>query len=322
MVHLRHRLCALLLSAAAVGSASALGGEDQSHNIAAAAAACGFNIYQHTACTTNPYRQLANVTLAVCCHTCTEDNQCAGFTLHAKGGEATTTGVTGGCLMSLGSGIKNPNHHADGVTCGTRSPLPGPSPAPTPGGDDVPLDFDCGTRRLALGYASRVLSGATGQAASVFEALQLGPKCGDHPPPAAPARTAATAPATEGVAAAVSYFLSPTGSDRAAGTSAAPWRTLSRVLAALAQRPTAARPATFVNLYPGVYRLNQTLLVTAAHSGASSDAPVIWRPAPGSAAGQVTISGGVDLSSLTWRPSGKAFAATLPVKTQATRRCL
>ena len=117
MVHLRHRLCALLLSAAAaVGTSASTPGEDQSQNAAAAAAAaapaCGFNIYQHTACTANPYRQLANVTLAVCCRTCTEDNQCAGFTLHAKGGVE----ATGGCLMSLGSGIKNPNHHADGVT--------------------------------------------------------------------------------------------------------------------------------------------------------------------------------------------------------------
>ena len=276
-MHLRHSLCALLLSAPAAVSAAGAAGGDRPRGRSAEAGTgptqalpqCGFNLYPHTACTANPYRTLPNVTLAVCCQTCTDDNQCAGFTLHAgrdvdlpQAGQSSTAS-TGSCLMSLGSGIKNPNHKAKGITCGTRSPLPGPSPAPAPGGDNVPLDFDCGARRLALGYSGRVLSGATGQAGSVFEALQLGPKCGDHPPPAA-VPTAADPGDRLG---SVSYFVSPTGSDSAAGKATAPWRTLGRVLVALAQRPASARPATFVNLLPGTYRLNETLLVTAAHSG-------------------------------------------------------
>ena len=236
------------------------------------AAACSFNIYQHTACTADPYKHEDNVTLAACCASCMADNQCAGFTLHSseKG-----PGATGACLMSLGSGIRNPNHNRPGVTCGTRSPLaptppPGPGPSPSPTGDDVPLDFDCGARRLALGYADRLLGGR-GQA-NVFEALQLGPKCHDPPPP--PAAGGAAPSPIAGDGAAVSYFISPSGSDSAAGTSAAPWRTPARVLAALADRPAGARPSTTVNLLPGVYRLNETLAMTKAHSGASAAAPV------------------------------------------------
>ena len=288
-----HPLLPLLLS---LGAASELGAAGESDANRLTRAACAFNIYKHTACTADPYRHLDNVTLAECCQTCTDDNQCAGFTLHSGGDHR------GSCLMSLGSGITHPKPHSQGVTCGTRSPLPGPSPSPGPSGDDVPLAFDCGARRLALGFAGRLL-GDRGQQ-GVFEALQIGPKCKDAPPPPPPPPPLLLRDSHRDDA--VSYFVSPTGNDGAAGTAQAPWRTLPRVLSALAERPSGSRPPTVVNLLPGVFELNETLLLTGEHAGASSAAPVVWRPAPG-AEGKVTVSGGFDLSSLAsaWQPAGE-----------------
>ena len=260
------------------------------------ATTCAFNVYKHTACCANPYRQLDNVTLGECCQTCTEDNQCAGFTLLSNAADGPHHGL---CLMSLGSGLKNPSPNTQGATCGTRSPLPGPSPSPS--GGDVPLAFDCGVRRLALSFADRLLSGRGQQ--GVFEGLQLGPACKDASPPPQPPPPPPPLPNTEDKGAAlVSHFVSPSGSDTAAGTAQAPWRSLTRVLTALAERPARSRPPTVVNLLPGVFHLNDTLLLTDKHAGASSTAPVVWRAAPG-AEGKVTVSGSVDLSSLGWEPA-------------------
>ena len=254
---------------------------------------CSFAIYPHTACTRDPYKTLPNVTLSTCCSACSTDNQCRGFTLHQRGPEA----AAGECMLALGAGVGHPAPAA-GVTCGARFPLPVGPPPPPGGGNSVPLAFDCGTRRLALEFAGAVLSGR-GQG-GVWEALQLGPKCNDPAPPPRP-RPAREQPVAGGRGSAgLAFWVSPTGDDEEAGTSAgAAWKTLPRVLAALAATPAATRPPTTVTLLPGVYPVAETLALTAAHSGASAGAPVVFRAAAGG--GNVTLSGGVPLTGLRWQ---------------------
>ena len=149
--------------------------------------------------------------------------------------------------------------------------------------------------------------------ASVFEALQLGPKCNDSAPHSAPSPRRAVGPESARPGAnATAYWVSPSGSDKAAGSEAAPWRTLPHVLAVLAATPAASRPPTTVNLLPGTYTLNDTLQLSAVHSGASAGAPIVFRA---TAAGSVTLSGGEVLSGLSWARVGggsKAWSAKLP----------
>jgi hypothetical protein len=274
---------------------------------AAAGETCSFNIYNHTACTANPYNSTRG-TLSACCEACQDDNQCGGFTLHSPD---TRTGV-GSCLLSLPEGTTTPNYNKPGITCGTRAPLPpppspgpkGPTPAPSP---PIPAAFDCGIRRLALEYGAKLVAAMPAANLALWEALQLGPACSDPaPPPAMP-------PVFSPPAAAASendVWVSPTGDDSASGESASSaWRTLARAARWLALTPAAQRPPTTVHLLPGTYALDSTLSLGPEHSGASAAAPVRWVAERGADAAPVVLSGGVDLSELSWAPSAAATAA-------------
>ena len=74
-----------------------------------------------------------------------------------------------------------------------------------------------------------------------------------------------------------SFFVSPTGSDAAEGTSTAPWRTLAHAQAQArkARQQQHQHHPVSVSLLGGDFRVNQTLVFDAADSG------ITWHAAPG-----------------------------------------
>lgn len=108
--------------------------------------------------------------------------------------------------------------------------------------------------------------------------------------------------------------VAPTGDDRAAGTAAAPLRTLTRARDRVRELKRAGLPAggIRVELAGGTYRLDQTLTLTAEDSGAP-DAPIVWTAAAGQTA---VLSGGRPISGWKRRADG-VFEAPLPAWREA-----
>ncbi|MFF7654391.1 right-handed parallel beta-helix repeat-containing protein [Streptomyces sp. NPDC007983] len=111
---------------------------------------------------------------------------------------------------------------------------------------------------------------------------------------------------------AVAYFVSPTGSDSNAGTSAAePFRTLTKAQTAVRAIDKSTSGPVTVTLAGGVYRLTKTLAFTAADSGGGTAGTVWWKAASGQSP---VISGGVRITG--WAKSGaaggKAWSAPAP----------
>ena len=79
--------------------------------------------------------------------------------------------------------------------------------------------------------------------------------------------------------------VSPTGDDSAAGTLAAPFRTLGRAQTAVRALITAGLPSqgVVVWLRGGAYEIDQTFTLTASDSG-SATAPIVWSGYPGESA--------------------------------------
>ena len=135
----------------------------------------------------------------------------------------------------------------------------------------------------------------------VFDALGLDSRCGVSAP-SAPPSTSFFKPLTPGEVAAAcptaAYYVDPAaGSDGAAGTRAAPFRTLPRALAATRSGgPRSPGASACIVLRPGVHYLSATLNLGAADSGLvvtalAGDAAPAW------------VSGGAPLgSSLPWQP--------------------
>jgi hypothetical protein len=135
----------------------------------------------------------------------------------------------------------------------------------------------------------------------VFEALQLGASCGVSPPASAPPSTTYFQPLTpselaQGCSAGAFYVDAAAGSDSAAGSLAAPFKTLPRALAATrAGGPRAPGQAACIVLRGGVHYLPATQVLGAADSGLTftamaGDAAPAW------------VSGGVALGALAWAP--------------------
>lgn len=91
------------------------------------------------------------------------------------------------------------------------------------------------------------------------------------------------------------WYVSPIGSDQAAGTYARPFASLARAQAA-ARKFTGKAPVT-ISLRAGVYYLPHTLVLTSADSGTKA-APVTYRAYKNE---KVVVSGGQRLT-LHWRP--------------------
>src|SRR5579863_6766978 len=86
-------------------------------------------------------------------------------------------------------------------------------------------------------------------------------------------------------------YVATDGDDQAAGTKAAPFRTIAKAQAALRARPVKEQPIS-VWIRGGTYYLSGPLLFTPDDSG-SAEAPVTYAAYPGE---RVTISGGVKLA--------------------------
>ena len=91
-------------------------------------------------------------------------------------------------------------------------------------------------------------------------------------------------------------YLSPAGSDAAAGTQEAPFQTLFRAQAAVREAAATMDRDIVVNLVPGVYRLDRTLEFTEADSGRNGHR-VVYRSAGG--LGQARLLGSIPLAG--WR---------------------
>ena len=156
--------------------------------------------------------------------------------------------------------------------------LPAAAAYPLPQLDDKPLD--CAMRATAHAYAQALQGGAQ---SGLFAALNLSAYCGaPAPPPAAPR---APAPALEPPApgAPVFYLDALHGSDAAPGTSAAPFASLPRGVAAC--RAAAARNGTLLRRDSAPFVLAETLALGAEDSGlalaaAPGAAPVLTGAAP------------------------------------------
>jgi len=155
-----------------------------------------------------------------------------------------------------------------------------------PGSNNVSdAALDCAVRGAALAFARhlqplRALD-------DVFDALQLGTYCGQAPPPPPPSARSAAAPPLR----ATSIFFSDAlhGDDGAAGTLAAPFRTIARGVSAC--RAVAAPPCALLLRGSGPFHLNSTLLLDARDSGLTIAA------APGESA---VVSGGTPLEGAAW----------------------
>jgi hypothetical protein len=101
---------------------------------------------------------------------------------------------------------------------------------------------------------------------------------------------AAMAPATGAAQGCrIEYWVSPNGSDGAAGDALRPFRTLERARDAVRLQRVRSPCALVVTLRGGDYRLTRTLVLDARDSG-DAGRPVVWRAAPGE---RPVISGAV-----------------------------
>jgi hypothetical protein len=134
----------------------------------------------------------------------------------------------------------------------------------------------------------------------VFDALQLGVRCGVSPP-TAPASTSYFKPLTSAEISAAcpttAFYVDPAaGNDGGAGTRAAPFKTLPRAVAATRAGGTRAPgAAACIVLRPGVHFLGATVELGAADSGLVVTA-LAGDPAP------AWVSGGVPLGPMSWAP--------------------
>lgn len=183
-------------------------------------------------------------------------------------------------------------------------------------------------RQLALAYGQQKLGDSARVTAVLGDALQLERGCNitpkstpdprprPHPHPH-PSHRQTDAWRRLRAANSIDYYVSAMdGNDSNSGTTAqTAWRTLDRVLQALAASgPPASRPQTTVHLLPGTFYLNDTLRLDGRHSGATAASPVIFAATE---PGTVTISGGRNLTGrLAWTPAPNigagVFQATLP----------
>jgi hypothetical protein len=157
----------------------------------------------------------------------------------------------------------------------------------------VPIEFACAWRKLAFEYSAGIAPSF--DRATVHDALMLGALCNDTRPAQAAAPAAPVpprSPARRAPAGESAIYVATDGDDAAAGTAAAPKRTVGAGL--LATRALAAPKALLIGA--GTYYLGVTLEFTPA------DASLRVAASPG-AAGAVWLSGASPLpaaAELAW----------------------
>ena len=184
--------------------------------------------------------------------------------------------------------------------------------------------LDCELRALMLDFGATTIlphGDAAGQR-DLYDALELGPRCGVSPtagvgpPPAQsgfrPSARGVGAPGACGAARRI-FHVSTAGNDTTGtGDAAAPFSSLWRAREAVRSQPRERRESTCVLIREGVYELEQTLRMTVEDGGASPQAPVTYTAAPGE---RVVLSGGTALQP-EWRAADAvrkgAVVAPLP----------
>ncbi|MDX2145586.1 MAG: right-handed parallel beta-helix repeat-containing protein [Rhodospirillaceae bacterium] len=112
------------------------------------------------------------------------------------------------------------------------------------------------------------------------------------------------------IAATANFYVSPTGSDAAAGTLAAPFATFERARNAVRSFNKTGRNQVVVQFRGGTYHLPATLTLIPADSG-SAATEIVYQNFPGETP---VISGGVRVQNWT-NVSGNTWRATLPTTT-------
>ena len=156
--------------------------------------------------------------------------------------------------------------------------------------DASPPDFDCSWRKLAYAYAPHLQAVSPVKAKELHDALELSVLCGETFQPPVPLPKQASSLVSNTV------FVSPNGSDTAAGTLAAPFKTLAGAL--LHVRAARAGPASIV-LRGGTYYLDSGNLERGIVLGPADSHMTIsaYNNEP------AVLSGGVELSGLKWAES-------------------
>ena len=275
----------------------------------------------------DPAGPVLNATSAPhCCELCLADARCA-VAVFALPASAAGAGV-GQCYTKTSAKLPiDKGHTSNVVGC------------VTPRSAVTDKFYDCRFRRLALEFARTKVVGGWASAAMTAEAIAAVAnglridQCGGSEPwegstaeaeaePAPLLRSAALRPGVE-------VFISPDGDDAAAGTAAAPLRSIGGAQAHIRKAyPTvSSRPAIAVTIREGDYytparrgppgALNSPRAATFAveDSGSSAEHPIVYAAELDPATAQpvaVTLHGGVQLN-LTWAPAaGGAMRATLP----------
>eukprot|EP00729_Bicosta_minor_P002862 gene2862-15982_t len=160
-------------------------------------------------------------------------------------------------------------------------------------------ELECAVNQYALEYGSNLVPSAAG---ALHDALNLW-NCSSSPSRKSAIAASKRLPRPSfpsphgGIPFASTFYVSTTGSDTAAGTSAStPFKTLERARRAAL---TAAKPVEIL-IAPGFYYLNNTLNLGADDSHVSYTASAT----DGSAGdAKVVVSGGIPLLNLDWKPS-------------------
>ena len=160
--------------------------------------------------------------------------------------------------------------------------------------DTSPPDFDCSWRKLAYAYALHLQDVSPAKAKELHDALELSVLCGEpfhQPSPAAPA---GASPASDST-----VFVSPNGSDTAAGTLTAPFKTLAGALLHVRKASPAGHAS--IQLRGGTYHLDSGNLAQGIVLGPADSHLTIsaYNNEP------AVLSGGVELSGLEWAESEK-----------------
>ncbi|MEN9652654.1 MAG: hypothetical protein RL303_374, partial [Verrucomicrobiota bacterium] len=92
------------------------------------------------------------------------------------------------------------------------------------------------------------------------------------------------------------FWVSPAGSDQAAGTRARPFATLERARDAVRQKRASVSGGAVVRLLPGVHVRSGSFELTA-EDGGSAAAPVVYR-----AEGEVVLRAGTSVPASAFRP--------------------
>ncbi|KAG2373017.1 hypothetical protein C9374_012960 [Naegleria lovaniensis] len=104
----------------------------------------------------------------------------------------------------------------------------------------------------------------------------------------------------------IHLFVSPTkGNDLFSGNSTQfPFATLdkaSSMVTLLKNSKLTLNTSIYVNLMPGTFYLNSTLVIPRPSKFNDQFSPVTWRPIPGSSRGDVNITGGISLPPYMWK---------------------